>query len=104
MTREEFVHGYCTRSGFPDYKLDGERVLLGDDWEMLALPCRCEEEGCEGWAMIPKHGRGWHLAQNREAGQGPTFAEAVAMDRAVMEEERALRTTDATAREGWGVR
>ena len=43
MTREEFIAGYCERSGVT--------------WEWLstsrnARPCNCREEGCDGWAMV----------------------------------------------------
>ena len=43
MTRDEFIAGYCERSGVT--------------WEWLsqryaALPCACGEKGCDGWAMV----------------------------------------------------
>lgn len=43
MTKEEFVKGYCERSG----------VTL--DWLIqykVALPCGCGDEVCDGWAMV----------------------------------------------------
>ena len=45
MTLDEFISGYCSRSGIT--------------WEWLsqykvALPCACGEENCEGWAMVSK--------------------------------------------------
>lgn len=45
MTREEFIAGYCERSGFPeDYVLQNN----------VALPCACSEDGCTGWAMVER--------------------------------------------------
>jgi hypothetical protein len=43
MTKDEFIAGYCRRSGVT--------------WEYLsqhktALPCACGENGCDGWAMV----------------------------------------------------
>ena len=45
MTREEFIAGYCARSGIA--------------WEVLAerriaVPCECGAEQCLGWCMVPK--------------------------------------------------
>lgn len=45
MTREEFIAGYCARSGVT--------------WEWLSqyrkvLPCECGEDICDGWAMLPQ--------------------------------------------------
>jgi len=44
MNKEEFIKGYCERSGFPFewFKHQG----------MDAYPCNCGEDGCEGWQMI----------------------------------------------------
>lgn len=45
MTREQFIAGYCERSNITWEKLS--------DWRD-AVPCRCEEKECEGWAMVSK--------------------------------------------------
>lgn len=43
-TKEQFIRGYCGRAGV--------------SWDQLskhfhAVPCDCDYEGCEGWAMVP---------------------------------------------------
>jgi hypothetical protein len=84
MTREEFVRGYMERSGITDYRLDGERVYEDDEYYMLALPCKCGEDECQGWAMIPPSSREWHL-WNENGGDGTrakTGTEAMKMDMA----------------------
>lgn len=43
MTKEEFIAGYCERSGLTWEYLSRHKV---------ALPCACGEDGCDGWAMI----------------------------------------------------
>ena len=45
VTRDEFIAGYCERSGLT--------------WEWLqkykaAVVCSCGEAVCHGWAMVPK--------------------------------------------------
>ena len=50
MTREEFIKGYCERSGITPTP-NGARVGIR---RMFALPCSCGEEICEGWGMIPE--------------------------------------------------
>lgn len=51
MTRTEFIKAYAERS-----KLSSDYALLGfleiGEKTMIALPCGCAEEGCEGWAML----------------------------------------------------
>lgn len=43
MERQEFIDGYCKRSG----------VTWGDlSRRFVALPCHCGEASCEGWAMV----------------------------------------------------
>ena len=83
MTREEFVAGYMGRSGITDYRIDGETVWMGD-WPQYALECDCEEEGCDGWAMIPLTARGWHEFQNGRM----TYDEGVVADHAAREAEK----------------
>jgi len=43
MTQDEFISGYCERSG------------VTWDWlskHQKAIPCACGEDGCEGWMMV----------------------------------------------------
>lgn len=47
MTKEEFIAGYCQRSKIIEEQLN--------DLNLVALPCACGAEGCEGWAMILNH-------------------------------------------------
>jgi hypothetical protein len=44
VTREEFVTGYATRSGWTPEQLRA----CGRD----AFPCGCGDEICEGWQMV----------------------------------------------------
>jgi hypothetical protein len=50
MTRTEFLKGYAERSG-----MSARWAALGfielDEWKLIAVPCECGEEGCEGWAV-----------------------------------------------------
>lgn len=51
MTREEFIDRYMARSGIdPSLRVRGG-FRMGSG-ELLALPCCCGIEGCEGWAML----------------------------------------------------
>lgn len=43
MTKEDFIAGYCERSGVTWNELSQFEV---------ALPCACGEDGCNGWAMV----------------------------------------------------
>lgn len=55
MTRREFIDGYVLRSDIALYATeDGFHIPGMDPW--IALPCTCDEEGCEGWAMISTSG------------------------------------------------
>lgn len=85
MTREDFVAGYMARSRVTGWHLEGDLVRLSDGWKMYALPCRCGEDGCKGWAMVPPVGRGWHLFQNTD---DVSYEEGQAIDDAAMEAER----------------
>lgn len=51
MTRKEFVTAYAQRSGLSDERACIGLVKVGDH-RMIALPCACGEESCEGWAML----------------------------------------------------
>ena len=46
ISKEDFEKGYAERSKMT---VEGLRVL-----GLIACPCDCEEEGCEGWAMVHK--------------------------------------------------
>ncbi len=56
MELAEFVDGYMSRSGLSPYSLDGDRVThitaSGYRFERIATKCDCDEDVCEGWAMI----------------------------------------------------
>jgi hypothetical protein len=43
VSEQEFIDGYCGRSGVTWAELSQHYV---------ALPCACEQEYCEGWAMV----------------------------------------------------
>lgn len=43
LTRDEFIAAYCERSNIT-------REVY--DRQFVALPCGCEEEGCNGWATV----------------------------------------------------
>ena len=45
MPKEEFIVGYCERSGITWEELS--------EWAMV-LPCDCEEDDCRGWVMVEK--------------------------------------------------
>lgn len=45
QTREQFIKGYCERSGMSWESLSARRQVV---------PCECEEDICTGWAMVPK--------------------------------------------------
>jgi hypothetical protein len=44
MTEDEFIDGYCARSGVSRGELASRRV---------AVPCDCGDPACPGWMMIP---------------------------------------------------
>lgn len=43
MTKEQFIEGYCRRS---------EITREAFDRDFVALPCNCEQDGCNGWAAV----------------------------------------------------
>jgi hypothetical protein len=43
MTKEEFEKRYCERSGISKEEYDEHEITL---------PCRCGENGCNGWAAV----------------------------------------------------
>lgn len=46
MTKDEFIAMYCGNSGMEWDRLNKYRV---------ALPCHCDYDECNGWAMIPRN-------------------------------------------------
>ena len=62
MTKDEFIDGYVERSNISAYRTDYGFFLPGSQ-PTYAKVCHCEEEGCLGWAMIPKDGLEWHRIQ-----------------------------------------
>lgn len=55
MTRQEFIEAYASRSGLGTEQaalgpIDG--VLEVGEHCLIALPCSCGEDDCEGWAMV----------------------------------------------------
>lgn len=65
MTRAEFIKAYAERSELPPEatKFAGLGLLSPSrDTRMIALPCGCGDEGCEGWAMVGIEGVIHHLA------------------------------------------
>ena len=44
MTQTEFINQYCEKSNVTEKELN--------DLGQFAMPCHCEDAGCEGWAMI----------------------------------------------------
>lgn len=51
MTRAEFVRAYAANSG-----LSSEWAVLGlidvGSRKLIAMPCGCGDETCQGWAML----------------------------------------------------
>ena len=60
MTRSEFVASYAKRSGLSD-QWAALGVIDVDGKTMFALPCGCEDETCEGWAMVTANSALDHL-------------------------------------------
>jgi hypothetical protein len=60
MTQAEFIRAYAARSHLPADNAILGFIRLGDHvW--IALPCACDDEGCEGWAMVSAEGVTTHL-------------------------------------------
>jgi hypothetical protein len=78
MTRTEFVRAYARRSGASEQwavlgliEYEGGRVRI-------ALPCACDEEGCEGWAMLSAEGVDHHLQFDAPASLRDAYRAALA--------------------------
>lgn len=61
MTRTEFVKSYARRSGLDD-RFAGIGLIAVGGHHLVALPCACGEESCEGWAMVTASAALHHLA------------------------------------------
>lgn len=60
MTRTEFVRAYAHRSELSDkWAPLGYIDVAGK--VLIALPCACDQEGCEGWAMLSAESVDHHL-------------------------------------------
>lgn len=64
MTRDEFIDGYVERSGIVHLRTPTGFALDDGAHRQVALPCRCGEEECDGWAMVGYERAPWHLFQN----------------------------------------
>lgn len=53
MTKEEFTEAYLRRSEITD----PDKIIEHMTEHLIALPCKCEDEGCPGWQMS---GRTYH--------------------------------------------
>ncbi len=65
MTRAEFIAAWINRSEGDDLHATATGVSLepGGQDVKVALPCECDYDGCEGWAMIPPVGVEWHMSR-----------------------------------------
>jgi hypothetical protein len=63
MTREEFILGYCERSkiSVTPYMVHLGYVKTGI-LVLMALPCACGDDICEGWAMVNPEMLDTHMA------------------------------------------
>jgi hypothetical protein len=76
MTRAEFVRAYAKRSSLDDgYALLGQIRIAGH--VMVALPCACGNEGCEGWAMLGANEILDHLRRDAPEPLGESYRLAV---------------------------
>jgi hypothetical protein len=60
VSRTEFVRRYANRSNLPDEWAELGLIEFAGH-KLIALPCGCGEEGCEGWAMVSAEGVLHHL-------------------------------------------
>ena len=60
MTRTQFIRAYAERSGLSHKWAELGFIEVGDR-KVLALPCGCEDESCDGWAMVTAEGVLDHL-------------------------------------------
>ena len=51
ISRAEFVAQYVEGSGFKHVTLHSDGFSV-EGYRHYALPCGCDYEGCQGWAMV----------------------------------------------------
>ncbi len=51
MTREQFIARYCDESNIKAEDRTATGFRRGN-YERVAIPCDCGEDGCEGWQMV----------------------------------------------------
>jgi hypothetical protein len=51
MSRDEFIDGYMRRSGMEPKRRTADGFRVGDRG-LVAVPCDCGDEMCQGWAMV----------------------------------------------------
>ena len=61
MTRTEFIKAYAKRSNMSDKWAVLGFLEFDDRYVWVALPCACEDESCEGWAMVSPSSVASHL-------------------------------------------
>jgi hypothetical protein len=64
MKRADFVRAYANRSGLSDNWAFIGCVDAEKGWVLVALPCACGDETCEGWAMLSAEHVTHHLQFN----------------------------------------
>ena len=52
MTRTRFIIGYAARSSISHKWADLGFIEFGDHRVLVALPCGCGNDKCQGWAMV----------------------------------------------------
>jgi hypothetical protein len=77
MKREDFVRAYAKRSNFSDKMAHWGYVNAGNDWILIALPCACGDESCEGWAMLSAEWVLHHLQFNAPDGLREAYMKSV---------------------------
>jgi hypothetical protein len=50
LTKDEFINEYCERSGI-------SRNDYFYNYNLIALPCKCGHETCNGWATVTNEDR-----------------------------------------------
>ena len=76
MTRAEFISAYAERSQLSDrWKVLG--FIDVDGRTLLAMPCACGDEGCEGWAMVSAERVSDHLSRSAPEKLRTAYREAL---------------------------
>lgn len=77
MTRKQFVEGYAERSGL-DATWAGLGIIDTGGRVTVALPCGCNHESCDGWAMVSAESVHDHLMMSAPAALREAYRLAVA--------------------------